>query len=218
MLHLKIQETIQLMEAVEDNRKTANNHKAIAQKNTIFFNSINVFFFFLESYFVAHEVGFDLTEDEEITQNMKDILGCIKTAFAIQAANDARSFEEKVQKFNRSISNCWISFFHRKYDELLRGLVIAKTIHSTPMIVEKIISSIKKCEKWPLTSKNADALRDGEEKGLLLLREMELDEDIKVFLEKVSASTATIRDITPEIFQWIIKEKLDDKIALTMKE
>ena len=218
MLHLKIQETIQLMEAVEDNRKTANNHKAIAQKNTIFFNSINVFSKDVESYFVAREVGFDLTEDEEITQNMKDILGCIKTAFAIQAANDARSFEEKVQKFNRSISNCWVSFFHRKYDELLRGLVIAKTIHSTPMIVEKIISSIKKCEKWPLTSKNADALRDGEEKGLLLLREMELDEDIKVFLEKVSASTATIRDITPEIFQWIIKEKLDDKIALTMKE
>ena len=218
MLHLKIQETIQLMEAVEDNRKTANNHKAIAQKNTIFFNSINGFSKDVESYFVAREVGFDLTEDEEITQNMKDIIGCIKTAFAIQAANDARSFEEKVQKFNRSISNCWISFFHRKYDELLRGLVIAKTIHSTPMIVEKIISSIKKCEKWPLTSKNADALRDGEEKGLLLLREMELDEDIKVFLEKVSASTATIRDITPEIFQWIIKEKLDDKIALTMKE
>ena len=218
MLHLKIQETIQLMEAVEDNRKTANNHKAIAQKNTIFFNSINVFSKDVESYFVAREVGFDLTEDEEITQNMKDIIGCIKTAFAIQAANDARSFEEKVQKFNRSISNCWISFFHRKYDELLRGLVIAKTIHSTPMIVEKIISSIKKCEKWPLTSKNADALRDGEEKGLLLLREMELDEDIKVFLEKVSASTATIRDITPEIFQWIIKEKLDDKIVLALRE
>lgn len=218
MLHLKIQETIQLMEAVEDNRKTANNHKAIAQKNTIFFNSINVFSKDVESYFVAREVGFDLTEDEEITQNMKDILGCIKTAFAIQAANDARSFEEKVQKFNRSISNCWVSFFHRKYDELLRGLVIAKTIHSTPMIVEKIISSIKKCEKWPLTSKNADALRDGEEKGLLLLREMELDEDIKVFLEKVSASTATIRDVTPEIFQWIIKEKLDDKIVLALRE
>ena len=218
MLHLKIQETIQLMEAVEDNRKTANNHKAIAQKNTIFFNSINVFSKNVESYFVAREVGFDLTEDEEITQNMKDILGCIKTAFAIQAANDARSFEEKVQKFNRSISNCWISFFHRKYDELLRGLVIAKTIHSTPMIVEKIISSIKKCEKWPLTSKNADALRDGEEKGLLLLREMELDEDIKVFLEKVSASTATIRDVTPEIFEWIIKEKLDDKIVLALRE
>ena len=218
MLHLKIQETIQLMEAVEDNRKTANNHKAIAQKNTIFFNSINVFSKDVESYFVAREVGFDLTEDEEITQNMKDIIGCIKTAFAIQAANDARSFEEKVQKFNRSISNCWVSFFHRKYDELLRGLVIAKTIHSTPMIVEKIISSIKKCEKWPLTSKNADALRDGEEKGLLLLREMELDEDIKVFLEKVSASTATIRDVTPEIFQWIIKEKLDDKIVLALRE
>lgn len=218
MLHLKIQETIQLMEAVEDNRKTANNHKAIAQKNTIFFNSINVFSKNVESYFVAREVGFDLTEDEEITQNMKDIIGCIKTAFAIQAANDARSFEEKVQKFNRSISNCWISFFHRKYDELLRGLVIAKTIHSTPMIVEKIISSIKKCEKWPLTSKNADALRDGEDKGLLLLREMELDEDIKVFLEKVSASTATIRDVTPEIFQWIIKEKLDDKIVLALRE
>lgn len=218
MLHLKIQETIQLMEAVEDNRKTANNHKAIAQKNTIFFNSINVFSKNVESYFVAREVGFDLTEDEEITQNMKDIIGCIKTAFAIQAANDARSFEEKVQKFNRSISNCWVSFFHRKYDELLRGLVIAKTIHSTPMIVEKIISSIKKCEKWPLTSKNADALRDGEEKGLLLLREMELDEDIKVFLEKVSASTATIRDVTPEIFQWIIKEKLDDKIVLALRE
>lgn len=218
MLHLKIQETIQLMEAVEDNRKTANNHKAIAQKNTIFFNSINVFSKNVESYFVAREVGFDLTEDEEITQNMKVILGCIKTAFAIQAANDARSFEEKVQKFNRSISNCWVSFFHRKYDELLRGLVIAKTIHSTPMIVEKIISSIKKCEKWPLTSKNADALRDGEEKGLLLLREMELDEDIKVFLEKVSASTATIRDVTPEIFEWIIKEKLDDKIVLALRE
>lgn len=218
MLHLKIQETIQLMEAVEDNRKTANNHKAIAQKNTIFFNSINVFSKNVESYFVAREVGFDLTEDEEITQNMKDIIGCIKTAFAIQAANDARSFEEKVQKFNRSISNCWVSFFHRKYDELLRGLVIAKTIHSTPMIVEKIISSIKKCEKWPLTSKNADALRDGEEKGLLLLREMELDEDIKVFLEKVSASTATIRDVTPEIFEWIIKEKLDDKIVLALRE
>ena len=63
MLHLKIQETIQLMEAVEDNRKTANNHKAIAQKNTIFFNSINVFSKDVESYFVAHEVGFDLTED-----------------------------------------------------------------------------------------------------------------------------------------------------------
>ena len=69
-----------------------------------------------------------------------------------------------------------------------------------------------------MTSKNADALRDGEEKGLLLLREMELDEDIKVFLEKVSASTATIRDVTPEIFQWIIKEKLDDKIVLALRE
>lgn len=217
MLHLKIQKTVQLMEAVDENRRTVNNHNAIARKNTIFFNSLSLFTKDCESYLLARKLGFDLSETTGLTQEMKEIVGIIKTAFEIQAANDSQSFKTKVDKFNESISNCWTLFYHKKYDELLSGLLMAKSIYSDSTTVDSIISSIKKCEKWSLNKNNVDSLCEGEDKGYALLKSMEFDESIKDFLEKVITSTATLRDITPEIYQWIKKENLDDKIALTMK-
>ena len=217
MLHLKIQKTVQLMEAVDENRRTVNNHNAIARKNTIFFNSLSLFTKDCESYLLARKLGFDLSETTGLTQEMKEIVGIIKTAFEIQAANDSQLFKIKVDKFNESISNSWTSFYHKKFDELISGLLMAKSIYTHPITVDSIISSIKKCEKWPLSKKSADSLCEGEEKGKALLKSMELDESIKGFLEKVISSAATVRDITPEIFQWIKKENLDDKIALSMK-
>ena len=50
MLHLKIQRTVQLMEAVDENRRTVNNHNTIARKNTIFFKSLSLFKKDCESY------------------------------------------------------------------------------------------------------------------------------------------------------------------------
>ena len=147
MLHLKIQKTVQLMEAVDENRRTVNNHNAIARKNTIFFNSLSLFTKDCESYLLARKLGFDLSETTGLTQEMKEIVGIIKTAFEIQAANDSQLFKIKVDKFNESISNCWTSFYHKKFDELISGLLMAKSIYQLPIYAPTQTSPCRRSAK-----------------------------------------------------------------------
>ena len=46
---------------------------------------------------------------------------------------------------------------------------------------------------------------------------MRFDDDIKIFLQKVSLRTATLADLTPQILEWINEENIADKISLSIK-
>ena len=46
---------------------------------------------------------------------------------------------------------------------------------------------------------------------------MEFDAGIRNFLEKVSSQSATINDMTPEVYQWLVKEKIAGKLGLYFK-
>lgn len=90
-------------------------------------------------------------------------------------------------------------------------------VHSNPNVVKNCIANIKKCEKWPLNQESIKCNITAKQQADELLKEMHFDDDIKVFLQKVTLRTATLADITPQILEWIHLEKIDDKFSLLIK-
>ena len=90
-------------------------------------------------------------------------------------------------------------------------------VHSEPKQIKTLIASLKKCEKWPLNKEAAGEFKLNEKKAVSLLKSMDFDTGIKMFLEKTASNTATVADMTPEVYRWLIKEHVAEKISLVIR-
>ncbi len=216
MLQNKINTTIGLIDDVVDNRNIANENANVAKRNSSFFDSLEKMTPTVRSYILAKK-NFGFNPNETLSLKLHDIMNYSNDTFSNSKAVNPDSFRKKCDSFISEITIEWSTFFKTENHELLSGLNIMIPVHSNPMIVRNCVSNIKKCEKWPLT---ADAVRsyiNAKQQASELLKEMRFDDDIKIFLQKVTLRTATLADLTPQILKWINEENIADKISLSIK-
>ena len=216
MLQKKINSTIGLIDDVVDNRNIANENESAARRNSSFFDSLEKLTPTVQSYILAKK-NFNFDTSEALSLKLHDIMNYSKETFSNSKAVNPDSFRKKCDLFISEIMIEWETFFKKDHHELLSGLSIIIPVHSNPMIVKNCVANIKKCEKWPLTLDSVSSCLNAKKMANELIEGMRLDDDIKLFLQKVSSRTATLADITPQIMEWINSENISDKIALSIK-
>ena len=216
MLQAKINSIIELIDDVVDNRSIANENANVAKRNSLFFDSLEKIIPTIQSYILAKK-NFSFKESEVLSSKINDIMNYSKETFSNSKAVNPDSFHKKCDSFISEIMTEWETFFKKDHHELLSGLNIMIPVHSNPMIVRNCVANIRKCEKWPLTSDAVSTYLTAKKQANELLQEMRFDDNIKLFLQKVSLRTATLADITPQILEWINSENISDKIALSIK-
>ena len=110
-----------------------------------------------------------------------------------------------------------VRYFKAKNSELIKGLNIIVLVHPSPSVVRSCITTINKCEKWPLTQESIDSYMEARQKADDLLKEMRFDDEIRDFLIKVRDKRATLSDIAPSILEWIHSENIADKVSLSIR-
>ena len=203
-----------LIQDVCDNREKQNEHETIAKRNTLFFDALKLLSLTVKSYTTAHNY-FSFTLDEGNMHKLNKLMNYAHQSISNKKAVNPQEFSKDVTEFTGNVSNIWKKFFHDRYDNLLSGLSMMMAVHPDPKQIPLLINSLKKCEKWPLDKDSVSIFQAKEKEANDLLKNMEFDAEIRNFLEKVSSKSANINDMTQEVYQWLIKEKIAGKIRLT---
>lgn len=216
MLQSKIQSAMELIQDVSYNRERKNEHETIAKRNTLFFEALKFLSHAVSSYITAHNY-FSFTLDEENMHKLNGLMNHADQSMSSKKAVNPEIFRNDVNELTGNVSTAWKSFFHNRYDNLISGLSIMMAVHPDPKQIRLLINSLKKCEKWPLDKDSALNFQTKEKEANDLLKNMKFDDDIRDFLEKVSSQSATINDMTPEVYQWLVKENIAGKLGLYFK-
>ena len=214
MLQNKIQSAMGLIQDVCDNREKQNEHETIAKRNTQFFEALKPLSQTVKSYITAHNY-FSFTLEEENMHKLNELMKYAQNSISSKKAVSPEAFGKNVTELTGKVSDAWKLFFHDRFDNLISGLSIMMAVHPDPKQIPLLINSLKKCEKWPLDKDSVSIFQAKEKEANDLLKNMEFDVEIRNFLEKVSSKSATINDMTQEVYQWLIKEKIAGKIRLT---
>ena len=214
MLQNKIQSAMWLIQDVCDNREKQNEHETIAKRNTQFFEALKPLSQTVKSYITAHNY-FSFTLEEENMHKLNELMNYAQNSISSKKAVSPEAFGKNVTELTGKVSDAWKLFFHDRFDNLISGLSIMMAVHPDPKQIPLLINSLKKCEKWPLDKDSVSIFQAKEKEANDLLKNMEFDAEIRNFLDKVSSKSATINDMTQEVYQWLIKEKIAGKIKLT---
>ena len=214
MLQNKIQSAMGLIQDVCDNREKQNEHEKIAKRNTLFFDALKPLSQTVKSYITVHNY-FSCTLAEENMHKLNELMNYAQNSISSKKAVNPEAFGKNVTELTGKVSDAWKLFFHDRFDNLISGLSIMMAVHPDPKQIPLLINSLKKCEKWPLDKDAVINFQAKEKEANDLLKNMEFDAEIRDFLEKVSSKSATINDMTQEVYQWLIKEKIAGKIRLT---
>lgn len=216
MLHNKIQQAIELIEDVADNRQKENDNANAAKRNTSFFDSLEKFTPFVISFILARK-SFGFTLQSSTDTALHELMNYSKMTFDNAKAINPSPFKQKSEVFIDTVSKEWETFYNANNSELIKELNIIVLVHSSPAAVKGCINALNRCEKFPLTQDRIDSYKEARQKADTLLKEMRFDDEIKDFLIKVRDKRATLTDITPSILEWLQSENITDKVSLSIR-
>lgn len=216
MLHRKICSTIELIEDVSENQKIENENSDIANKNSIFFDSLKGLLDSIQSYAIAKK-NFNFSLDENTEKLLKDLISYSKNAFDNEKVVNPKSFKQRSDTFIELISKEWNDFYKEENGELKNELNIITLVHPNSSEVKNCIIALNRCGKWPLTQENVSWYEKAKKSADEFIKEIRFDNEIKEFLIKVRDKKATLADISSSILEWIKSENISEKITLTIK-
>lgn len=114
------------------------------------------------------------------------------------------------------------SEWKKHYEDKTRGIIQTLTnirpFFNDEREIEMIINNLKGFEnKWPINRQNYDRFEELINIAKNKINELELTDDIRRFISRITSNNATIEDLTPNILKWIKDNKYENKIKLRFK-
>lgn len=128
---------------------------------------------------------------------------------------DNRDFQNEIKKIEREMANEWEEYYKKLTSNTLKMLDTVKEISSDK---DKTGYAIKKIKKGAsLEETNMIYLSEGLSEAKEIIVSLGLNEEVVVFLEKVGKGSATIYDLTQPVLEWINRENMAYKLAISFK-
>ena len=169
----------------------------------------------------------DYTITSETAQNIEECLNKLDGAVAagIVDADILTAARQQIsRKVNPNLSREWKAFHQKKTKSSLSKLDTLGNLVGSPGMITLIRENISVGGEWEGLSLCDDGahtrlslLKTAIDKIDELEKDLNLSNEIKAFIVKVTNRTARITDISPAIIEWIQKEKLDEKFAINFK-
>ena len=153
----------------------------------------------------------------EIISQMDKLLNDFETAIVkgYVSKDSISSLDGSVKSIQNGMKKEWPKQFTNIAGSKLSTLEAIKGINSDE--VGACIDKINLAQSWNenININNIQLMIEGLEEADNLISNMDLDEEIVVFLEKTNNGRATLNDLSEKVLSWIKKEKLENKIRIS---
>lgn len=156
------------------------------------------------------EFEFNVKCVDQIKDLLKSLNDCVSDSFVDEEMYIIS--EKNFKNVEKQIKSEW-ELFHKS-----KTISIKNTLNTIFNInkfnVERCLTDIGAAEKWESDIQKYQQMKKGLEDAQNLIDNLNLNDDVVIFLKKISTKRATITDLTPEIMDWIYKENLEKKIKI----
>lgn len=226
MLTAEIRNTVKNMKkldtvesAVQDAEKKAKNDSDYSTLVSEFTISV------LKLSEVSKQLGFKLSQKtlESMEEGIRKIEEVISSGVVdeVELASTKQHISKKV---NPSLSKEWKEFHQRKTAGLSAKLSSMGGLAQDPNQIDDIKQNIKNGSDWSELSLKDDGVHtrlDLLTQGINQVDQLEhglnLSDEIKEFIVRVTSGKARVTDLNQTIIDWIIKEELTEKFVISFK-
>ncbi len=121
---------------------------------------------------------------------------------------------ENIGTIKNEYTNLWNAYYERKYSSSINLLTMLNTILDDVEII-KIKNDISKfSKKWPINTNDLKELDANGKKAYKKIEDLNLNNNIQVFLEKLLNNQIRLSDISKEVYSWLEANNLSNKIKL----
>lgn len=215
MLSDKIYDCIKLIDEVQASKDQNDDNKKASQKNNVFFDAYKIYFRPLMASYNAVKSLKKFKFSLKLNKQLSDIIETTRRILDGKYVVNPSGYKSSVIELNNAFANEWKSMLEAQDGELVGGLDILKPLQTSKEITQ-MLNIIKNFRNWPVEQSGVQLYSAAREKGEQLLLKMQLDEEIKSFLQKVSMRRATLSDLTDRVVAWIRNEHIEDKFGISV--
>lgn len=162
--------------------------------------------------FVKDRLSFTPTEGLE--SDVKDILSQLKELVAggivdIESAKDA---QKRYTRLKSQMRTEWETYYS-SFTPTIETLRVIEGIDA--IRVKKCLADIQLAETWSTNKPSLERLAKALDDSKKLIGELDLDDDIIKFLQKMTSGKARVSDLSYDLILWMKKEKIEDKVSLS---
>lgn len=157
---------------------------------------------------------------EECMEKLDEVV----TAGVVDADILTSARQQINRKVNPNLAKEWKAFHQKKTKNSLSKLDTLGNLADSPEMIATIRENIGRGSEWAGLSLCDDGthtrltlLKSAIDKINELEENLNLSEEIKAFIVKVTNRKARITDISPAIIEWIQKESLNEKFVISFK-
>ncbi len=169
----------------------------------------------------------DYTITCETAQSLEECMDKLDetvTAGVVEADILKGARQQISRKINPNLAKEWKAFHQKKTKSSLSKLDTLGNLAGSPDMIASIRANISAGGEWSGLS----LCDDGDHTRLILLKtaidkinelekNLNLSDEIKTFILKVTAKKARVIDVNESIIEWIKKENLDDRFIISFK-
>lgn len=158
------------------------------------------------------EFEFNVKCGDQLKDLLKSLNDCVSDSFVDEEMY--KISEKNFKIVEKQIKSEWELFHKSKIISIKNTLNIIFNINK--FNVERCLIDIGAADKWESDIQKYQQMKKGLDDAQNIIANLNLNDDVVVFLKKISTKRATITDLTPEIIDWIYKKNLEKKIKIVI--
>lgn len=121
----------------------------------------------------------------------------------------------KIGDLNRKLNLKWKRYYDEKTVGINKTLRNIKPFFNDLDEINILMDNLEKFEKiWPINRKRYEDFENTISFAKEKINKLNLTDEIKNFINKITANNATLEDLTPNVMEWIKDNSYEDKIKL----
>lgn len=203
---------------IKEENKNINNLKEYNRNIKVINNKIKEINLIVEALddIVGNEIS--LEAQIKFKQSLKALLIQLENGKIDRLSNSYLKYispiHENIGTIKNEYTNLWNAYYERKYSSSINLLTMLNTILDDVEII-KIKNDISKfSKKWPINTNDLKELDANGKKAYKKIEDLNLNNNIQVFLEKLLNNQIRLSDISEEVYSWLEANNLSNKIKL----
>lgn len=121
----------------------------------------------------------------------------------------------KIDDLNKKLNSRWENYYDKKNGGINKTLRNIKPFFNNLDEINILIDNLEKFKTlWPINRKKYEDFENTISLAKEKINKLNLTDEIKDFINKITANNATLEDLTPNVMEWIKDNSYEDKIKL----
>jgi hypothetical protein len=126
--------------------------------------------------------------------------------------------QRSLEPFMSDAKNQWPDIAKKQHMDIKKALLVFRRVRKNDPVLEQLIQTFDTIEKtWPVMDKSLAHHQKSISEAKDLIASLGASNKIQIFLEKMAAGQATLKDMNDEVIQWIEAQNLTSDIYITFK-